>query len=74
MTSKKTLFNKELCLSNHDPLFLHCLREELSKVRKIIDQMYNEVYEYIADPHFENLMSPSGMVEIPRLQAKGKFV
>lgn len=56
MTSKKTLFNKELCLSNHDPLFLHCLREELSKVRKIIDQMYNEVYEYIADPHFENLI------------------
>ena len=56
MILKKTLFNKKTCLNNHDPLFLCCSRKEYLEVQETIDQMYNEVYEYITDPHFENLI------------------
>lgn len=55
MIPQKTLFNKKTGL-NHDPLFLNCLKEYFQEIRDVIDQMYDEISEFIPDSNFEDLI------------------
>lgn len=56
MVARKTLFTIKTGLI-HDPLFLHCLKEKsLSEIRDVIDQMYDEVSNFIPDSNFEDMI------------------